>query len=353
VADISELARRFAASGHDDRSQSPFYASLTRHIAEDPEIVALLTAAPEEQQLPALLLAAVHSMLLADPGLELAQWYPTTTSQPLGSDPFPAFARLCADRSDEIRGIIASHSVQTNEVGRSALLLPAVTAGTVEGVPVSLVDIGTSAGLNLSLDRYEYRYDPGGHIGSPAPVRIECSTRGTVPVSTTIPVIARRVGADRHPIDVTEPDAARWLMACVWPDQAARFERLRAALAIAHESPPEIVAGDAVDLLPGLVRSAAEHGHPVVTNSWVLNYLTPAAQRSYVAALHDLGRQLDLTWAYAESPGLCPNIPFPIDLRGEHITTVMVTTWRGGTPVTQFLGTAHPHGSWWHGPDVP
>ena len=71
MADIEELARRFRAAGDDHMSRSPFYSSLNRQIADRPDVVELLAAAPAEQQLPVLLLAAVHSLVLAEPDLEL------------------------------------------------------------------------------------------------------------------------------------------------------------------------------------------------------------------------------------------------------------------------------------------
>ena len=95
------------------------------------------------------------------------------------------------------------------------------------------LDVGASAGLNLLFDRYEYVYDPGGAVGGPSPVRLECGTRGSVPVPPSMPRVVQRCGLDRSPVDVHDAERRRWLEACVWPDQIDRFERLRAALDIA------------------------------------------------------------------------------------------------------------------------
>lgn len=108
------------------------------------------------------------------------------------------------------------------------------------------LDVGTSAGLTLLLDRYAYRYEPGGAIGQPSSVELTCGTRGPVPLPSAVPVFADAVGLDSDPIDVTDDDAVRWLEACVWPDQADRFARLRAAIAIGRRQPPHLVRGDAV-----------------------------------------------------------------------------------------------------------
>ena len=43
--------------------------------------------------------------------------------------------------------------------------------------------------------------------------------------------MAERMGLDLDPVDPCSEDAARWLLACQWPDNPRRFVRLQAALA--------------------------------------------------------------------------------------------------------------------------
>jgi len=350
VADLAELTRRFRTAADDHTNRSPFYSALNRRIADHPPALELLRSAPEEQQLPVLLLAAVHSLVLAEPDLELAAWYPTVTPNHRATDPFPVFARLCAERADDLRTIISSRSVQTNEVGRCALFLPALAQVEAETGPISLVDVGTSAGLNLAIDRYEYRYSPGGHVGGPSRVVLECGVRGAVPIPHRVPEVAWRVGIDRSPIDVTDADQARWLLACVWPDQADRFARLAAAIEITAADPVELRRGDAVDTVGVAVDEATASGHPVVLDSWVLNYLPEALQRDFVAELENAGRSTDLTWIAAEAPALCPGLPFPDHLRSLELTVLLVVRWRDGVRTTTHFATAHPHGYWMHAP---
>jgi hypothetical protein len=331
--------------------RSPFSASLSRQIAERPGIVSMLQSAPPEQRLPVLLLAAVHSVVLAEPDLELARWYPTMTADPLDTDPFPAFERLCVEREHQIRSIVSTRFTQTNEVGRCALLLPALGLLDAEVGALSMIDVGTSAGLNLHLDHYHYRYSPGGDVGGPSPVALECGVRGAMPVPDRLPTIAGRLGIDQHPIDLADPAEARWLMACVWPDQADRFHRIERAIEIAHQHPPEIRKADAVAGLRPAVVSAADHGHPVIVNSWVLNYLTEERRTAYVDELGSIGSERDLSWVYAESPAQSLGIPFPADLADRHLTVLMMARWRSGVRTIDHLGVAHPHGYWLHWAD--
>jgi hypothetical protein len=348
VPDLADLTRMFRESGNDQDVRSPFNANLNRQIARTPEVASLLLSAPDEQQLPVLLLAAVHSIVLAEPDLELSQFYPTATDRPRQSDAFPAFQRLCAEREQQIREIVSTRFTQTNEVGRCAVFLPALGLLGGEIGALSLIDVGTSAGLNLQLDRYLYRYSPGGSVGEPSPVELACGTRGPVPVPTEMPAISGRIGIDQHPIDLSRPEEARWLMACVWPDQADRFERIRAAIVLAQHSEAEIRTADAIDGLRPALTDAAITGHPVVMNSWVLNYLDDAQRLAYLAELNAIGSERDLSWVYAESPALCPGLPFPAALGHEHLTALMLVRWRNGERSIDHLGTAHPHGYWLH-----
>ena len=83
-------------------------------------------------------------------------------------------------------------------------------------------------------------------------------------------------------------------------------------------------------------------------NSWVLNYLTDDQRAAYLAELESIGSERDLSWVYAESPALCPGIPFPSELDHQHLTALMLVRWRDAVRTAEHLGVAHPHGYWLH-----
>lgn len=307
----------------------------------------MLQAAPEEQQLPVLLLAAVHSLVLAEPDLPLADWYPTVRDEPRRDDVVPAFVRCCHDREADLRRIIATRSTQTNEVGRCALFLPVLTELAHERGPLALIDVGTSAGLNLRLDRYAYDYD-GCRVGDPSPVMLACGVRGAASLPQDVPPIGARIGIDREPIAIDDDEQTRWLMACVWPDQHDRFQRLRAAIEIARDVPVSVIRGDAVDSLAGAVDAAAGSGHPVVLTSWVLNYLPAMARTEFVERLDSIGAGRDLSWIALESPGLCPGVPFPDEIAASFRTHLVTGRWRDGRRTLRHVAECHPHGYWMH-----
>lgn len=348
---VASLQGRFRIASTDHRRRSPFNARLLAAIAERPDIASILQSAPPEQQLPVLLLAAVHWQVLTDPSIELADWYPTSRAEPRTDDPFPAFARLCRARDDELRAIVATRSTQTNEVGRCALFLPVLAELGHEVGPLALIDVGTSAGLNLRLDHYAYEFtgdDGVRRAGGPSPVTLPCGVRGGAPIPEAVPVIGGRIGLDREPVDLADDDSVRWLMACVWPDQHDRFERLRSALEIARRHPVTLITGGAVDSFATAADAVAGTGHPVVITSWVLNYLSIDERERFVATLDAMGAETDLTWVALESPGLCRGVPFPDAFAGSFLTHLLVGRWRGGRRTVRHVAECHPHGYWMH-----
>ncbi len=356
----SELVQKIRAHERTAFTRAPLNAALCGAIARDRSLHTLLAHAPLEQQLPVLLLASIHWLVLAEPEHELAQWYPNIHSDHRG----PADPRLAGilhdfvnERGPSVLELLATRKVQTNEVGRCALFLPALAVIAADAPKVAHIDVGTSAGLTTLLPRFAYRYDHdrteerdatrGSVIGEGSPVLV-CSTRGDGPEPTAIPDITNAVGIDLDPIDVSDPDDARWLQACCWPDQTDRFDRLAAAIRLAEHAPPKIVTGDAVDVIRTTIDAVDDSAHPVVTSSWALNYLSPAARDSFVEELAAAGADRDISWVFAESPALTPELPHAADLADEHTTALVLVRWRNGQRSVDHLATCHPHGYWLH-----
>jgi Uncharacterized protein conserved in bacteria (DUF2332) len=103
--------------------------------------------------------------------------------------------------------------------------------------------------------------------------------------------IVRRRGIDTHPIDVRSDDAVRLLESFVWAGQTERSARLREAIAVAREDPPELVAGDYVDLAPSLVGKET-----VVISAVTTMYLEDDRYAELVEALRGV------TWLSLEGP---------------------------------------------------
>jgi hypothetical protein len=288
VPDLADRFRSFAVAAAD--GGSPLYGRLSAAIADDPEVVEILTAARPEQRQPMLLLAAVHHEVLRDPATPLAAAY---RGERPDEDPYPRFAAFCRERAGTLRELCATRRTQTNEPARCAVLLPclATVAARAGGRPLALIECGASAGLNLSFDRYAYDYGGGLRGGAPgARLRVECALRGAGRPPLDLPAVASRHGLDLDPADPADPDAARWLHACVWPDQPERHARLAAALAVAREHPVRVDRADALDALPGAIAEAPERAHAVVLHSAFASYLSDAQVERLDAAVAEADR---------------------------------------------------------------
>ncbi len=150
----------------DGEPRAPLYHRLAAGIAADAGLAALLQR-PTVQRQPVLLFACVRALLLAGrPDEGLARFYPDLAATPDDGDPMPAFRAFTATHADELAELLVTRSTQTNEIGRCALLLPAFGLVAAEVGPLTHLDIGASAGLNLLLDRYHYTYVPGGELAA-------------------------------------------------------------------------------------------------------------------------------------------------------------------------------------------
>ena len=349
------MARRFASSASDNLPRAPLYAALADGIARDVNLSRLLLLAPPTQRLPVLLFACIHELLLDDPAHALAAWYPNLNADhldPLDPALIPTLQAFVGAHRERLVHLLATRTTQTNEVGRCGSFLPALGLLGDEVGPLGLLDVGTSGGLNLLLDRYQYEYRAADgstmRVGGPSTVAIMVDTTGSVPVPSALPDIVTRCGVDQRPIDVTDDGEARWLEACVWPDQADRFHRLVAAIDIARRHPPQILAGDAVTSLAPAIERVGVTAHPVVTNSWVLNYLTSDDRVAYLTELERIGAERDLSWVYAEAPIHIPELPISADQKDPHRTALTMVRWRNGERTVDHLATVHPHGFWMH-----
>ncbi|HEY6414711.1 MAG TPA: DUF2332 domain-containing protein, partial [Acidimicrobiales bacterium] len=175
------------------RGYSPLYDRICRTVAESDPVLELVTEAPPEGHNPVLLLAAVHHLVLG--GLEhpLAAVYAGESD----ADPGPLFVDLCLRERDALLPLLVTRHVNTNEVGRSGALGPALTVVAARlGRPLAHLDVGCSAGLNLLCDRYLLDYGPAGRTGpADARVRIDCRVAGgSPPIAPLLPTIVARVG---------------------------------------------------------------------------------------------------------------------------------------------------------------
>lgn len=349
---IEELASRFENFSAAFGTSAPLYAGFSARVAREPAILDLMMTADREQRIPVLLFACVHYLLLGEPDCELAGHYPNigtaqSTQAIRSGRSDDTFVRFVLANHERLHLLLQSKSTQTNEIARcNWFLFPFAMIEEEVGIGrIARIDVGSSAGLTLLFSNVDFDVHPGRMVGSGGRLTLRCDTRGNPPLPDRVPTIAWSVGFDSSPVDLADEESVRWLEACVWPDQVDRFDRLVRAIDLARRHDVRVERGDAVVDLLDFVERALTHGHPVVTTSWVMNYLTPEERLAFVRLLDEVGSENDLSWVIAESPREAPELP----VRGhmdEDITVISLVRWRDGRRDTKRLATAHPHGNW-------
>jgi hypothetical protein len=345
--DAELLARSFGwfAAGA-DRLGSPFYAALERLLAQDVRdrgpVWRTLRTQPVryvDDALPLRLLGGLHRMVLAGDLPELAAHYPSVGGD---GDVEAAGAAVRAALDPPPAPVLdaLTRPPQTNEVGRSAALVPGYLLVAREtGLPLRLRELGASAGLNLLTERYRYQQDGRGW-GDPASA--VCFSDlwagdGRPPLGEPARIVDRR-GCDRDPLDAADPEVALTLLSYVWPDQDERFARLRAALDIARRTPPAVDRADAADWLDAQLAEPAPGVATVVYHSIFWQYLDEPTRDRIVATLGEAGRRATaaapLAWLRLE----------PAE-RG-HPAELRLATWDGsaGSGRDRLLATSGFHG---------
>lgn len=319
---------------------STLYADLLGAVAADvaaggPCRALLLpyAAAPTGDAVLLRLLAGVHGLVLEGCVPALAAHYPS-----VGGTPHEALGEQFIGAVEEHRGALASameRGVQTNEVGRSTALLCGYLRIAASGLPLRVLEIGSSAGLNLLFDRYHYRSGAWAFGPPDSPLRFDDPFVGPPPGQPRPLTVAERRGCDLDPIDATTAAGARRLRSYLWPDQPDRLARLDAALAVAAAHPVAVDRSDAVTWLRGRLAEPVEGVVTVVTHSIMFQYLSAAGRSALLEVLDRAG---------ARATPSAPVAWLRMEPGGDR-ADVRLTAWPGGR-------TTRVARSTYHGPPV-
>lgn len=228
---------------------------------------------------------------------------------------------------------------QTNEAGRSSNFMAAVLWLAGQGLPsrFECLEIGSSAGINLMMDRYAYNL--GGVWAGPVDpaMRFEPEWRGDPPPDRMVRIAGLK-GCDVAPVDLTDPRQALRLKAYIWPEHSVRFERMEAAIAAAKERAPNLVRMNAADFVETeLAKPQDERTTRVLMHSIVWQYVPADQQARVTAAMEAAGERATpeqpLAWIALEAN------------RTAHHHELVVRYWPGGEKAVK-LAVGHPHGAW-------
>jgi len=253
-------------------------------VERDGPCADVLSQAPADvdpifEAMPLRFLGGVHRIVLDGRAPDLAVCYPSGGGSFDPDDPgdvVERFLQTVAQHRDELVDSL-TRGVQTNEVGRcAALLLGFLAVADATGLPLRMLELGASAGLNLRWDRYRYEGGVDGEAwGDPAsPLRFEGVYVDPLPHIDIDATVVERAGCDRNPIDATTADGALTLRSFVWPDQPERLAALEAALELAKSVPVTIERADAGEWVEAQLAQPRPGVATVVYHSIVWQYLS-------------------------------------------------------------------------------
>jgi hypothetical protein len=238
-------------------------------------------------------LGGVHRLVLQGRAPGLAAFFPSVGGrfEEARDDPEAAFLAAVEEHRDELVEAMG-RGVQTNEVGRCAALLVAFLhiARRFE-LPLRILEIGASAGLNLRWDHFRYEDGADGSaFGDPgSPLRFVDMYRDPLADLRGDAVVVERRGCDRSPIDATTEDGRLTLESFVWPDQVERFGRMDRAIEVARQVPATVDRADAAEWVAARLDEKAEGVATVVYQSIVWPYLSEETRDGLRGAIYAAG----------------------------------------------------------------
>lgn len=159
------------------------------------------------------------------------------------------------------------------------------------------------------MDRVGIDYSDGTTLGvATSPVQQVASLVGDRPVpSRAMPAVVQRTAVGNKLLDVTDPDDALWLRACVRPGRRKEMATLNAEIALAATSPRTLIAGDTIEPVREAIESVPVDALPVVTTTWALSRSPMEQRRRFLRTIAQAGRPVALV--AVEGVGVVPSFP--------------------------------------------
>jgi hypothetical protein len=331
---FSKWFLRFA----DQTQGSPIYQFLSKKISEDKDLLEIASQSDPNQPAPNLFLAAIHYLLLKDPTEKLAKFYPSMGGLVENYDAlFIEFKEFALRNASQIIAILRSKLVQTNEVQRCALLLPALNyvSNSSNFAPMALIDVGVSGGLNFLVDQVHVKYSDGSLAGPKDSIlTLNCRVDGEPLPKVHQINIKDRIGIDLNPINLKDANERIWNLALIWPDQTERFQRFTQAVDQLQGLVIDFHRGSGNDLIESVIKGLPSENSICVMHSFTFNQFSQKDRDSFENSLKELSLareiwRISLEWIGTPNPEL------------------VVMRYALGNKVMEIkLAECHGHGEW-------
>jgi hypothetical protein len=340
--DLDYTRERFLAFAETEcKGNSDLYYKLSLQIANDPKLLEIAANTREGQPTPNIFFAAVHYLLLKNRNEQLAKYYPSIQRSRFTEIPFDLFKAFSLNNENEIKNIIFTRIVQTNVISRCAYLMPIFSKIIrEEDKPTTIIDIGTSAGLTLNFDRYEYWYNGQKAFGKSNVLVTSRIIGSPIPPIYPITQPVQKVGIDQNLIDPNDREEILWLKALVWTDQLDRFIAMDEALKLNERKNIEFIQADTVFDFKREILKADRSQTLIVYATHVLYQFTQTQRDEFYAMLETVGQIRDFYFLSVEG------INFLLKKYDSKETVIELTSYKNKQKAVRFLAETNGHGNW-------
>ncbi|MGE7952720.1 DUF2332 domain-containing protein [Lysinibacillus xylanilyticus] len=246
--------QRFAH--YEAKGKSPLYEYWCNKIISHEPLLNLIKNIPISQPKPNLFFASVQYLSMKNPCLLTAVF-----EEPEHVDfekSFQLLVQFCMEHQQALIELFQTKLVQTNEVQRASYLYPIFSEiASAVNKPLTLIEIGTSAGLLLNLDYYHYeiKQNPPIYFGNTNnPLTLQAENLGQPLLKLEKPIIQTRMGIDLNIIDLEDEEQYQWLNCLIWPELKHRKTNLEIARQIHQQCPKKLLAGDFREILQNVIK---------------------------------------------------------------------------------------------------
>lgn len=340
--DLNYLKERFWAFAETEcKNYSELYYKLSIQIVNDGELLNIAADTRRGQPIPNIFFAAIHYLLLKNQDAELAKYYPSIQRNHFSEIPFGIFKAFCIENENKIRKLVSTRIVQTNVINRCSYLMPIFSKLIAEeNKPATIIDIGTSAGLTLNFDVYEYWYNDQKIFGNSKVITKSTILESSIPIIYNISQPIIKIGIDQNIIDPTDKDKILWLKALVWADQLEHFVAIDEALKLNELKNIHFIKAETVLDFEREILKADITQTLIIYATHVLYQFSQDQKEEFYAMLERVAQLRDFYFLSVEG------IKILLEKYNSKETVIELTKYKNKQKTVKLLAETNGHGNW-------
>lgn len=293
------IFKRFAEL--EAKGNSVLYSYWSNEILSDERLISLISKMPQSQPKPNLFFASVQWLALQKKH-ELFQVFMHPEAANL-EESFRLLKQLCSEYENELIQLFHTRLVQTNEINRASYLYP-IFAEIYQSIkkPLTLIEIGTSAGILLGVDLFNYEITEGNNTkilgDSSSGITIRSINNGQPLNISNELVIQNRIGIDLNIIQLEQEDDYRWMQSLIWPEHKERKVLLEKIRDVNINCSKTLVEGDFLEIIPNYLEMRNEDSQIVIFHTHVANQFSTELKESLLTMIRKLSSNVPLYHVY-------------------------------------------------------